>query len=226
MTRWALLIKEFNIQIKDIRDPHNIESDALSRVQFGRLTGPEPTETAKTKELRVLAALTKANVILHDIIPKRLSQEIHVHRCTVSPRRDYYMFGKQSPLESEWNVILPAELQVEPLHLSGVTFLRSLQMFKNSGEHLQGMVQPLLPEFPLSLVASDFLDLSLSPYQERKILLDKCKKFVQELGKPTTVIKDKETQFTSKIWSTGLTKMGVKTTSISVRHPHSNPIHA
>ncbi|KAJ8896076.1 hypothetical protein PR048_001418, partial [Dryococelus australis] len=56
-----------------------------------------------------------------------------------------------------------------------------------------------------------------------KTALEKCKTFVQELGKPTTVLTDKGTQFISEVWSTGLTKMGIRPISISVRHYQRNP---
>ncbi|KAJ8897968.1 hypothetical protein PR048_003328 [Dryococelus australis] len=72
-------------------------------------------------------------------------------------------------------------------------------------------------------VFTKYIKLFVLVHATAKAALGKCKIFVQELGKPTTVLAYNGTQFTSEVWSTGLTNMGIKTTSISVRHPQSNP---
>ncbi|KAJ8875902.1 hypothetical protein PR048_023809 [Dryococelus australis] len=99
------------------------------------------------------------------------------------------------------------------------------QKFKNSGEHLQGMLQLILPEFPLSLVATDFIELlpqSVSGTEYVLVLLDVFTKYVELFANPKTVLTDKGTQFTSEVLLTGLAKIGIKPASISVRHSQSN----
>lgn len=57
----------------------------------------------------------------------------------------------------------------------------------------------------------------------RIVLKKLCDNYFSDVGKPTRILSDNGTQFTSPVWKNTLEKLGLKVIYSSIRHPQSNP---
>ncbi|KAJ8891744.1 hypothetical protein PR048_004285 [Dryococelus australis] len=86
--------------------------------------------------------------------------------------------------------------------------------------HFRNLV--LQAEIILDVQRESVTNLILQHHSVFSDIPGRCNKFEVKITL-TTFLTDKGAQFTSEIWSTGLTKMGSRHTSISLRYPQSNP---
>ncbi|KAJ8880701.1 hypothetical protein PR048_017171 [Dryococelus australis] len=122
------------------------------------------------------------------------------------------------------------------------------QKAKHPQEHLRGILQPILTSKPPQVVSVDifgplpkskagtkYIFVVMDVFTKyikhyalskatAQVLLTKMVSFVEEAGKPKTVLSDKGTQFTSYFWQQGMEDMGIVATTAAVRHPQGNPV--
>lgn len=208
LTRWQLLLQEFDIEIRHLKGSQNIVADFLSRVP-----GEEPGLIDRDKKQRdFFVTATKHEKLLAsswerhfaDIVQQQLAdpacvkisqklQEVpaehplHGTYCK-STQGVLYQHGVSTAdkMEAEWKIIVPATLQLQLIDSAhrdlghvGIkktmaalrrqfAFKRmsqqvtrvvrscdSCQKNKHPQQHLVGVPQAIVPQYPLDLVAVD-----------------------------------------------------------------------
>ncbi|KAJ8870259.1 hypothetical protein PR048_029280 [Dryococelus australis] len=203
LTRWCLLLQEYDIEVMYTKGSENVTADYLSRLPGGqrcRVSGNEASNLSQL--LSDMGEMQRQDQFCGAILQNlaELPQDHKLHRTF-------------SVIPQEIALQVTQEMHEALGHIGSIKLYDETLRRQMYWTKMQQDVQKVVTSRELC-----------QKNAKVQILLGKVRSFVDEVGKPRAILSNNGSQFTSHVWQKGLKRLSIVPTTAPVRSPRSNPV--